>query len=150
MTGELWFYHLERTTLADALPELLEKTLAKGWRALVRAPVEDRIAQLDAHLWTFRDDAFLGHATAQAANAERQPILLSTTEDNVNSAQVLFTLDGLMPANLDGFERCAILFDGGDEMAVSAARDMWRKAKDEGRSIAYWKQSVEGRWEKKA
>ena len=35
MPGELWFYHLERTTLADALPELLEKTLEKG------APVDD-------------------------------------------------------------------------------------------------------------
>ena len=150
MTGELWFYHLERTTLADALPELLEKTLAKGWRALVRAPVEDRIAQLDAHLWTFRDDAFLGHATADVASAERQPILLTTHEQNANNAHVLFTLDGVMPDNPDGFERCAILFDGGDETAVSAARDMWRKAKGEGRSIAYWKQSVEGRWEKKA
>jgi len=150
MTGELWFYHLERTTLADALPELLEKTLAKGWRALVRAPGDDRIAQLDAHLWTFRDDAFLGHAKADAAHADRQPILLTTTEDNLNGAQVLFALDGVMPDNPSAFERCAILFDGGDETAVKAARDMWRKAKDDGHSIAYWKQSVEGRWEKKA
>ena len=30
---EVWFYHLERTALDQALPELLEKTLAKGWRA---------------------------------------------------------------------------------------------------------------------
>ena len=33
---EVWFYHLERTALDQALPELLEKTLAKGWKALVR------------------------------------------------------------------------------------------------------------------
>ena len=30
---DVWFYHLERTTLDQALPELLEKTLARGWRA---------------------------------------------------------------------------------------------------------------------
>ena len=34
---EVWFYHLERTALEQALPDLLEKTLAKGWRAVVRA-----------------------------------------------------------------------------------------------------------------
>lgn len=150
MSGELWFYHLERTTLADALPELLEKTIAKGWRALVRAPAEDRLSVLDLHLWTFRDESFLAHGLAAGPAPERQPILLTTTEDNANSAQVLFTLDGLMPERPDAFERCAILFDGGDDTAVAAARDMWRKAKDDGHSIAYWKQSIEGQWEKKA
>lgn len=150
MSGELWFYHLERTTLADALPELLEKTVAKGWRALVRGPDEDRLSVLDLHLWTFRDDSFLAHGLATGPAAERQPILLSTAEDNTNSAQVLFTLDGLMPERPEAFERCAILFDGGDDTAVAAARGAWREAKDSGRSIAYWKQSEDGKWEKKA
>lgn len=150
MAGELWFYHLERTTLADALPELLEKTLAKGWKALVRAPAEERLSVLDARLWTFRDDSFLAHGLADGPAPERQPILLTTSEDNANSADILFTIDGLMPERPDGFERCAILFDGGDDAAVGAARDAWRRAKDEGRSIAYWKQSEDGKWEKKA
>mgnify|MGYP000971257087 CR=1 FL=1 len=44
---EVWFYHLERTGLDQALPELLEKTLARGWRALVRAQDKDRIEHLD-------------------------------------------------------------------------------------------------------
>jgi DNA polymerase-3 subunit chi len=46
---EVWFYHLERTGLDQALPELLEKALARGWRTLVRAPTLDRVAlYLDA------------------------------------------------------------------------------------------------------
>ena len=150
MSGELWFYHLERTTLADALPELLEKTLAKGWRALVRVGSEDRLKTLDADLWTFRNDSFLPHGVAGGQDDARQPILLTTSEANTNQAQVLFTLDGVMPDAPRAFERCAILFDGGDDTAVGAARDMWRKAKDDGLSIAYWKQSIEGQWEKKA
>ncbi|HXQ47651.1 MAG TPA: DNA polymerase III subunit chi, partial [Caulobacteraceae bacterium] len=40
---EVWFYHLERTALDQALPELLEKTLARGWRAIVRATADERI-----------------------------------------------------------------------------------------------------------
>ena len=34
---EVWFYHLERSGVDQVLPELLDKTLAKGWKALVRA-----------------------------------------------------------------------------------------------------------------
>ena len=36
---EVWFYHLEQTGLEQALPELLEKTLQRGWRAISGALV---------------------------------------------------------------------------------------------------------------
>ena len=39
---EVWFYHLERTSLDQALPELLEKTLARGWKAVVRTAFKPR------------------------------------------------------------------------------------------------------------
>jgi hypothetical protein len=35
-SGEIWFYHLERSTLDQVLPELLDKTLQRGWCARVR------------------------------------------------------------------------------------------------------------------
>ncbi|MCW5723598.1 MAG: DNA polymerase III subunit chi [Maricaulaceae bacterium] len=148
MAGELWFYHLERTTLGDALPELLDKTLAKGWRALVRAGSEERAAVIDQMLWSWRDEAFLPHGRWDEPDPERQPILLTLDEDNRNSAQALFTVDGVEPEQPDAFERAVVMFDAGDATAVSAARALWKKAKDEGRAVSYWRQSVEGRWEK--
>jgi DNA polymerase-3 subunit chi len=150
MPGELWFYHLERTTLADALPELLEKTMEKGWRALVRTPSSDRLRELEERLWTVRDDSFLAHGRADAPDPDRQPILLSHDEDNLNRAQILFALDGVAPENPDAFERCCVMFDAADEAAIQASRALWKQAKTDGRSIAYWQQNVDGRWEKKA
>jgi len=150
MAGELWFYHLERTTLADALPELLEKTLEKGWRALVRTGHTDHIKALESTLWTAKEESFLAHGRFDEPDPDRQPILLSLTEDNLNKAQILFALDGVDVENPDGFERVCVMFDAGDEPAIAASRALWKKAKAEGRSIAYWQQSVEGRWEKKA
>ena len=41
---EVWFYHLERTGLEQALPELLEKTLQRGWKAVVRVRQMERAA----------------------------------------------------------------------------------------------------------
>ncbi len=86
---EVWFYHLERTGLDQALPELLQKVLQRGWRALVVSPERERIEHLDAWLWAFRDDSFLPHGLADEALADRQPVLLSTDGANANAAQAV-------------------------------------------------------------
>ena len=146
---EVWFYHLERTALDQALPELLEKTLARGWKALVRSGHGDRLEQLDAQLWTYKDDSFLPHGLANEPEAARQPILLSDGADNLNGAEVLFLIDGAEADRIDGFVRCVDLFDGGDEAALAAARNRWKKVKAKGLVASYWRQGDRG-WEKQA
>jgi DNA polymerase-3 subunit chi len=149
VTCEVWFYHLERTALDQALPELLEKTLAKGWRALVRTPLSERVEHLDGWLWSFRDDSFLPHGVAGEGREADQPVLLTTGEDAPNGAKALFLLDGADPGSLEAYERCLILFDGRDDAAVAAARARWKDLKGQGLPIAYWKQGERG-WEKTA
>jgi DNA polymerase III subunit chi len=148
---EVWFYHLERSGLDQVLPDLLEKTLARGWKALVRSGDPLRIEHLDGWLWSFRDDSFLPHATAADPHPDRQPVLLTVaTEGNPNGANVLFLLDGAAPGALEGFARCVILFDGRDEAALQAARGRWREIKAAGLPGSYWRQSERGSWEKQA
>lgn len=55
---EVLFYHLQDMTLETVLPPLLEKSLERGWRAVVQSTSEERADALDAHLWTYRDDLF--------------------------------------------------------------------------------------------
>ncbi len=150
MSGcEVWFYHLERTGLDQALPELLEKTLARGWRAVVRAPTPDRVEHLDGWLWSYRDDSFLPHAPEDEPQAARQPILLTTGFANPNEAQALFLVDGAEPGELAGYARCIVLFDGNDDGAVGRARKQWGVFKGQGLPVSYWRQQG-SRWEKQA
>ena len=146
---EVWFYHLERTGLDQALPELLEKTLQRGWRALVRAATPDRVEHLDGWLCTYRDDSFLPHAPAEEPGAARQPVLLTTGFENPNEADALFLVDGAEPGDLDGFKRCVVIFDGGDPDQLARARSQWSAAKAKGLPASYWKQQARG-WEKQA
>lgn len=146
---EVWFYHLERSGLDQVLPELLEKTLQRGWRAVVRSPEPERIEHLDGWLWTYRDDSFLPHATADEPEAVRQPILLTTAQDNPNKADALFLIDGAEAGSLDGIERCILLFDGRDEAALGTARERWKAVKAAGHPASYWRQAERG-WEKQA
>ena len=150
MACEVWFYHLEGSGLDQVLPELLQKTLARNWRALVRAASRDRLDHLDGWLWSFRDDSFLPHGVDDEPLAAQQPILLTTGLDNANAAQALFLLDGAEPGALEGYERCIILFDGRDQTALEAARARWSALKGQHLPVSYWRQTAAGGWEKQA
>jgi DNA polymerase-3 subunit chi len=147
---EVWFYHLERSTLDQVLPELLEKTLARGWRAIVRTADPDRIEHLDGWLWSYRDNSFLPHGLDDDPLAPRQPILLTAGEENPNGAQALFLIDGAEPGALAAYARCILLFDGRDEAATALARQRWKAFKADGLPVSYWQQGAERGWEKRA
>ncbi len=148
---EVWFYHLQRRPLEQVLPNLLERSLEKGWRAVVQGSSDERIEALDAHLWTYRDDNFLPHGTAKEADTAEQPILLTTAEHNPNGAKVRFLIEGApVPADAGAYERIVLIFDGEDEDAVAAARACWSDVKAQGFDATYWQPDEQGRWVKKA
>ena len=147
---EILFYHLERRPLERVLPELLEKCLERGWRAVVQAPAEERLEALNSQLWTYRDDSFLPHGTAADGAPERQPVYLTTGAGNPNKASVRFLVDGADIADHSDYTRVVYLFDGADDEAVALARTQWVAARDGGHEVTYWQQSEDGRWVKKA
>jgi len=152
--SEVLFYHLERQTLEQALPLLLEATLKRGWKAVVQTTSAERLSALDSHLWTYKDDAFLPHAAKGDARfadtAAAQPIWLTAEDEAPNDANVLFLVDGAARAAIDGFERTVFMFDGRDEDNVARARARWSELKEAGHELTYWQQSAEGKWEQKA
>jgi DNA polymerase-3 subunit chi len=147
---EVLFYHLTESTLEDALPGLLERSLSRGWRAVVQAGSEERRDALDQHLWTFRDDSFLAHGTDREAHPADQPVLLTLAAANPNAAQVRFFVDGAEPGAVDGYERAVFLFDGHDAAQLEAARGHWKTMKAAGHEVTYWQQTADRRWERKA
>lgn len=150
--SEVYFYHLETRSLEDVLPGLLERALARGWRALVRAESADRAQMIDALLWTFDDESFLPHAQKGDCDAARQPILITVEPGNPNGADVLFVVGGAGPGDWseNTFSRIVILFDGRDGVALAAAREHWKTVKVLGHDATYWRQSAHGKWEKQA
>lgn len=147
---EVLFYHLERQPLEQVLPTLLERSLARGWRVVVQSSDAERRDALDAHLWTYRDEAFLPHGTAQDGHPALQPIWLTYLDENPNEATVRFLVDRAVAGDISGYERVVYLFDGHDPDSVADARIRWKEARDAGHSVTYWRQNPSGAWENKA
>ncbi|HLW26817.1 MAG TPA: DNA polymerase III subunit chi [Kiloniellales bacterium] len=146
---EVRFYHLTTIGLDRALPQLLEKTLERGKRAVVMARSEERVETLCALLWTYDDRSFLPHGSARDGRAHAQPIWITDQDENPNEASYLFLTDGAESQRLNDYELCALLFDGGDPVAVQAAREQWKGLKADGHELSYWQQDNQGRWSRK-
>lgn len=150
--SEIWFYHLERTSVEDTLPPLLEKCVERGWRAIVRSANPANLDAIDTSLWTYRPNAWLPHGKSTGTLDEdaRQPILLvhPSVEGSgyALEAPALFLIDGADWSGVSGMSRIFVLFDGRDEDAVARARTDWRRAKEAGFVPAYWRQSEDGKW----
>jgi DNA polymerase III subunit chi len=148
---EILFYQLKGQRLEQVLPALLLKSLERGWRVAVQASSEERIEALDAHLWTWRDDAFLPHGTWREPDAAEQPVLLTPNSENPNRAAVRFLVEGAeLPDDAAAYQRLVLLFDGDDPDALAVARERWVKVKNEGFEVTYWQADENGRWQRQA
>jgi DNA polymerase-3 subunit chi len=143
---EVGFYHLTRSTLAQALPRLLERTLAAGQRALVMGNPAG-LEALSTALWT--QPVWLPHGLAADGDPDLQPIWLSADAEPLNGARYLFLVEDADTDRIAAFDRVFDLFDGNKPDAVAAARLRWKHGKDAGHTLAYWQQT-ETSWQKKA
>ncbi len=148
--AEVLFYHLTESRLEDALPGLVERSLQRGWRAVVQTGSEERRDALDAHFWSYRDESFLAHGMDHDANAEHQPVLLTTGTGNANGASIRFFVDGAEPASwkaMSGWFSCST---GMTRRNWPPRGEYWKSAKAEGHTATYWQQTPDRRWERKA
>jgi DNA polymerase III subunit chi len=148
--GEVRFYHLSELPLERVLPQMLERALARGQRAVVRCGRADRLGWLDRELWTWSDESFLPHGRDGDPDPPRHPVWLTTSAEVPNGAVALFLVDGAEagPDEMATMEVTAVAFDGHDAAAVAAARAQWRMVTGARLRAMYWAQES-GRWVKK-
>ncbi|MBT0956524.1 DNA polymerase III subunit chi [Alphaproteobacteria bacterium KMM 3653] len=149
--GKVMFYHLTRRRAEAVLPPLLDRSLAQGWRVLLRGPNADRMARLDQSLWVSGgDESFLPHGLAGGPRDALQPILLSDNNDLPGDVSCLMVLDGaaLTATEAQGLARTCVMFDDADDSAKSTARGQWKALLEAGLEAEYWSEET-GNWQLK-
>ena len=150
---EIWFYHLQSQPFERALPALIEKAVARGWRVIVQTVDDPRLKAIDDLLWAYLPESFLPHGRSTDVGAEDLPVLLTVGAENANAATLRFYVGGaevdLDPAGT-AYERVIVLFDGRNDEELAAARRQWSAQKQRGFTLAYWQQDDHGRWTRQA
>jgi DNA polymerase-3 subunit chi len=147
---DIRFYHMQKQTLDDVLPLLLEKAYKAGHKAVIKFENTAEVERFDTLLWTYRQSGFLPHGSKKDGQAERQPIWLTDSEENPNNADMLVLAQGQSSQGIEDYALCCEMLDGRSAEQVSAARARWKEYQAAGHTVTYWFQGESGGWEKKA
>lgn len=147
---DIRFYHLQRQSLVEALPKLLEKASATGAQIVIKTPDKATMEQLDKALWSYDRHSFLAHGSEGTKLPQEQPIYLTTADDNPSEATIQVLINAAASEHTDAFNMCLYMFDGRDEVIVQAARASWKKFSGGDHNMSYWQQRETGGWEQKA
>ncbi|WP_425071062.1 DNA polymerase III subunit chi [Sagittula sp. S175] len=149
--GNALFYHLTRQPLEVTLGMLLDRSLQRDWRVVVRGTDMGRLEWLDQKLWLGPEEGFLPHGLSGGRHDAAQPVLLTGGGELPNDPSCIMALDGaeVAPDEVNRLERVCILFDGHDGEAVQRARVQWKALTGAGCKAQYWSEES-GRWEMKA
>lgn len=147
---EVRFYHLQKQSLDDALPAILQKAHKMGKNIIVRMGNDKEVERMNKHLWAFRPDVFLPHGSKKDGHADKQPIWLTAGVENDNAAKILILTQSALEEHMEKYDLCCEMLDGRDASAVTLARERWKAYQALGFDITYWYQNENGAWEKKS
>jgi DNA polymerase III subunit chi len=153
---EVLFYQLTRRSLEEALPRLLEISLARNWRVAVQTGDASRLKPLDDHLWSYDPEKFLPHGTKSEGEPETQPIYLTAEGDNPNEADARFFLHEaavgpvLAAPGAAPKLRAILMFSGADPAELLDARAQWKALRDTGHELVYYQEDENGKWIEKS
>lgn len=146
---DIRFYHMEQSTLDQALPAITAKAYQSGKHILIKTNDKKEAQRLNDLLWSFRADMFIPHGAEGDKDADQQPIWITSGDDNPNGASILILTHGMTSENIADFDMACEMLDGRVESQIKEARARWKTYKTDNHDLTYWQQDDNGKWNKK-
>ena len=143
---DISFYEVTGEIFERPVCQLIEKAYQTGKNTFVK--VEDVNFQelINKTLWTFSQKSFIPHGSALDPFPEKQPVFISSTENNVNNSKILISV-GSEYKDIKGFERVIIVFAHDSNFQKELCRSLYLKYKELYGGMKYYKQNIKGIWE---
>lgn len=153
-TCQIDFYHLTKSDLGANIAMLAAKITGSGHKALIVC-TKIMVDTISSALWETQAETFLAHGIGAGADETGNPhVGLWLTQDpdsNPIAADYLLLTNGLDVSDIRAYKRLFLLFDGGSEAELSAARTKWKNwSKDADVACRYFVQDEAGKWLQKA
>lgn len=129
MKPEINFYQVDETIIKSLAPLLL-KVLEEKKKALVFCANAAQIKEIDGSLWSYGRNKFIPHVTdadGKEFEMERQPILLTDKEKNLNKADYLVFLSEPDEAFINKFSRVFYFYEEGKCVASVKPTKSYKK-----------------------
>ena len=126
----------------------MEKSLEKGNKSLLLFKDKEKCLSINEQLWTYKQNSFLPHISEddQIYDNIDVPVYLSTKNENPFKAELLFSIDGFLPDNIDHFERVIIIIDVNDELLNEKYKNYYLDINKNFEDIVFYKSDDSGKW----
>ena len=145
---QIIFYNTAPLQVEKTLFALLEKSLEKGNKSLLLFKEKEKCLSINEQLWTYKQNSFLPHISEddQIYDNIDVPVYLSTKNENPFKAELLFSIDGFLPDNIDHFERVIIIIDVNDELLNEKYKNYYLDINKNFEDIVFYKSDDNGKW----
>ena len=145
---QIIFYSTAPLQVEKTLFALLEKSLEKGNKSLLLFKDKEKCLSINEQLWTYKQNSFLPHISEddQIYDNIDVPVYLSTKNENPFKAELLFSIDGFLPDNIDHFERVIIIIDVNDELLNEKYKNYYLDINKNFKDIVFYKSDDNGKW----
>ena len=145
---QIIFYSTAPLQVEKTLFVLLEKSLEKGNKSLLLFRDKEKCLSINEQLWTYKQNSFLPHISEddQIYDDIDVPVYLSTKNENPFKAELLFSIDGYLPDNIQHFERVIIIIDVNDEILNEKYKNYYLDINKNFEDIVFYKSDDNGKW----
>ena len=145
---QIVFYSTAPLQVEKTLFALLEKSLEKGNKSLLLFKDKEKCLSINEQLWTYKQNSFLPHISEDDKRYDNidVPVYLSTKNENPFKAELLFSIDGFLPDNIDHFERVIIIIDVNDELLNEKYKNYYLDINKNFEDIVFYKSDDNGKW----
>lgn len=145
---DISFYEVTSSVFEKSVCQLIQKCYETGINTFVKTEDENVQELLNKTLWTFSQKVFIAHGSKNDDMPERQPVLISSEENNLNNSKILVCV-GAEHSNIEVFDRVLVIFYESSQIQRDLCRALYAKYKKQFGELTYYKQNEKGIWEKK-
>lgn len=148
---QIIFYNTAPLQVENTLFNLIEKSIENGYKSLLLFNDKDKCSAIDEKLWTYKQNSFLPHLSEDEKISDEIdiPIYLSTKNENPYKAELLFSIDGFLPDNINNFERVIIIVDVNNKILLEEYKKYYHDINDDFEDIVFYKSDDNGKWTEK-
>ena len=145
---QIIFYSTAPLQVEKTLFALLEKSIEKGNKSLLLFKDKEKCSLINEQLWTYKQNSFLPHISEDDKIYDDidVPVYLSTKNENPFKAEILFSIDGFLPDNIDHFERVIIIIDINDKLLNEKYKNYYLDINKNFEDIVFYKSDDNGKW----
>jgi DNA polymerase-3 subunit chi len=127
-------FYLAPETTDKMLFNLLLKMLEKNNKILIFCESDEQLKQLDDSLWLLGRIKFLPHGKQGDGYESKQPVFLTTKEENPNNSNFIFIFGNPSKEFIAKFDKGFHIFTRKDYIP---AKEKWEKLKGQGFDVVY-------------